>query len=302
MPWQDVFPAVTTQFKPDLSLDLEATAAHIEALLQSGVAGLVMLGSLGENNTLTREEKLEVVRLATATSAGRVPVVSGVSELTTPFACEYVRLAQKAGADGFMVLPAMVYHADTTETLAHFNAVAAATDRPIIVYNNPLAYKVDITPKMLEEMAPNEQFVAVKESSGDTRRITDIFNQVGERYTIFAGVDDLALECAALGAKGWIAGIGLAFPSENQYLWDLMVQGEWNKARDIYRWYTPLLHLDVGTKFVQNIKLAIQIAGLGSERVRAPRLTLTGAERQAVVQTVESALASRPTIPVRAHN
>ncbi len=297
MPWRDVFPAVTTQFKPDLSLDLDATAAHIEALLQSGVAGLVMLGSLGENNTLTREEKLEVVRLAANTSAGRVPVVSGVSELTTRFACEYVKVAQTAGADGFMVLPAMVYHSDRQETLAHFKAVAHASQKPIIVYNNPLAYKVDITPEMLEEMAAEELFVAVKESSGDTRRVTDIFNQVGDRYTVFAGVDDLALECAALGATGWIAGIGLAFPKENQHLWNLIVQNKWQEARDLYRWYTPLLHLDVGTKFVQNIKLAVQMVGLGNERVRAPRLPLTGPERSIVESTVEKALANRPIVP-----
>ena len=295
--WRDVFPAVTTQFKEDLSLDLDATAAHLEILIQSGVAGLVMLGSLGENVTLDRDEKLEVVRLTKSVSNGRVPVVSGVSEFTTPFACEYVKAAQAAGADGFMVLPAMVYHADRRETLAHFSAVAAATDRPIIVYNNPLAYKVDITPDMLDEMAGNEQFVAVKESSGDTRRITDIFNQVGDRYTVFAGVDDLALECAALGATGWIAGIGLAFPNENQYLWDLMMAGRWEEAREIYRWYTPLLHLDVGTKFVQNIKLAVQEAGFGSELVRAPRLALEGEERNRVLGVIRQGMASRPDVP-----
>lgn len=287
---------MTTQFKDDLSLDLDSTAAHLEVLLQSGVSGLVMLGSLGENVTLSRQEKLEVVRLATSVSGGRVPVVSGVSEFTTEAARDYVREAQAGGADGFMVLPAMVYHADRRETLAHFSAVAAATDRPIIIYNNPLGYKVDITPDMLVEMAENEQFVAVKESSGDTRRITDIFNQVGDRYTVFAGVDDLAMECAALGATGWIAGIGLAFPHENQYFWNLMMHGEWERAREFYRWYTPLLHLDVGNKFVQNIKLAVQEAGFGSERVRSPRMVLTGAERDRVLKVIRDGMAARPII------
>lgn len=296
-PWKGVFPAVTTQLKPDLSLDLDATAKHIEVLIQSGVSGLVMLGSLGENNTLTPEEKREVVRCALSASAGRVPVLSGVSELSTSAACRYVSELENLGCQGFMVMPAMVYHSDRTETLNHFRKVAAATSLPIILYNNPLAYKVDLTPEMFEELAPVENFVAIKESSGDTRRITDIFNQVGDRYTIFAGVDDLALECVALGATGWIAGIGLAFPAENQYLWDLMMAGKWEEARTIYRWYTPLLHLDVGNKFVQNIKLAIQETGLGSEWVREPRLPLTGAERERVLGIIREGIANRPAVP-----
>ena len=297
MPWDGVFPALTTQFHTDLTLDLDSTSRHIERMIQSGVSGLVMLGSLGENNALTREEKLEVIRAAVAASAGRVPVVSGVSELSTPAACEYVRQAEAIGCDGFMVLPCMAYHSDRTETLAHYRQVAAACSAPIIVYNNPIAYKVDITPDMLEEMADCEQFFAVKESSGNTRRITDIFNQVGNRYTIFSGVDDLALECTALGATGWIAGIGLAFPEENQHLWNLMLAGKWEDARELYRWYTPLLHLDVGNKFVQNIKLAIQEVGLGSEWVRMPRLPLTGEEREYVLKTVRTAVANRPNLP-----
>lgn len=294
--WSGVFPAMTTQFKKGGALDLEATARHIEVMLGSGVQGLVMLGSLGENNTLSREEKISVVKCAVEVSNGRVPVVSGVSELSTEFACEYVRAAQGAGADGFMVLPAMVYHSDDRETLAHFSAVANASERPIIIYNNPLAYKVDITPVMLEEMAKEEKFVAIKESSGDTRRITDLFNQVGDRFTVFAGVDDLIMECVMLGATGWIAGIGLAVPEENQLIWKLMMAGEWEKALAVYRWYTPLMHLDVGNKFVQCIKLAIQEAGLGTEWVRAPRLELAGDERAKVMKIIEQALNNRPQL------
>jgi len=294
--WSGVFPAITTQFKQGGALDLEATARHLEVVLASGVQGLVMLGSLGENNTLSREEKISVIKCAVEVSNGRVPVVSGVSELSTDFACDFVRAAQGAGADGFMVLPAMVYHSDERETLAHFSAVANASDRPIIIYNNPIAYKVDITPVMLEELAKEEKFVAIKESSGDTRRITDLFNQVGGRFTVFAGVDDLIMECVMLGATGWIAGIGLAVPEENQLIWNLMMAGEWEKALAVYRWYTPLMHLDVGNKFVQCIKLAIQEAGLGSEWVRAPRLELVGDERAKVMKIIEQALNNRPQL------
>ncbi|MBA4293501.1 dihydrodipicolinate synthase family protein [bacterium] len=294
--WSGVFPAMTTQFHKDGALDLDATGRHIEVMLTSGVQGLVMLGSLGENNTLSRQEKLDVLRCAVEVSGGRVPVVSGVSELSTEFACEFVRDAQRAGVDGFMVLPAMVYHSDSRETLTHFQAVANSSERPIIIYNNPIAYKVDITPGMLEEMAREEKFVAIKESSGDTRRITDVYNQVGDRFTIFAGVDDLVMECALLGATGWIAGIGLAIPAENQRLWDMMMSGRWVEARELYRWFTPLAHLDVGNKFVQCIKLAIQEAGLGAEWVRDPRLELEGAERERVLRIIQQGLENRPQL------
>ncbi|QYK52909.1 MAG: dihydrodipicolinate synthase family protein [Fimbriimonadaceae bacterium] len=297
--WSGVFPAATTQMHEDGRLNLEATARHLEVVIKSGVQGLVMLGSLGENNTLSRDEKLQVLKCALEVANGKIPVISGVSELSTDMACDFVQAAQNAGVDGFMVLPAMVYHSDERETLNHFFTVAKASTQPIIIYNNPLAYKVDITPQMLEEMAKEEKFVAIKESSGDPRRITDVFNHVGDRYTVFSGVDDLALECTMLGATGWIAGIGLAFPEENQYLWDLMQAGEWEKAREIYRWYTPLLHLDVGNKFVQNIKLAIQETGLGKEYVRAPRLILEGAERQRVLATIHEGIKNRPQIPAR---
>lgn len=298
--WKGVFPAVTTQFHKDLSLDLEGTARHIEALIDSGVSGLVMLGSLGENNALTHEEKLQVAKCSIEASRGRVPVLSGVSELSTDQACRYVKDGEKAGLDGFMVMPAMAYRADAEEAKAHFLGVARATGLPIIVYNNPIAYYVDLLPETLLEMASQENLVAVKESCGDPRRFTDLANSLKGRYTLFAGVDDLALECAMLGAEGWIAGIGLAFPKENQYLWELMMAGRWEEARAIYRWYTPLLHLDVGVKFVQNIKLAIQEAGLGSEWVRLPRLGLSGEERERVLKVIRHGMANRPAIPERA--
>ena len=293
--WAGVFPAMTTQLHRDQSLDLAATARHIETMIDAGASGLVMLGSLGENVTLTRAEKLAVMRAALEAAAGRVPVLSGVAECSTAAAIEYTRELEKLGADGCMLLPAMIYKADARETLAHYKAVARATGLPIICYNNPLAYAVDITPAMFEQLAVLPNLVAIKESSGDVRRITDLINRLGERYTLFCGVDDLLLESVMLGARGWIAGVGLAFPAENQRLWELAVAGEWRKARELYRWFMPLLHLDTPLKFVQYIKLAVQEAGLGAEWVRAPRLTLSGAERRRILAIIHQGLSTRPS-------
>lgn len=292
--WRGVFPAATTQLREDQSLDLDATAAHLEVLIDSGVTGLVMCGSLGENQCLSPDEKRAVVRRAVEVSAGRVPVLSGVAEMSTAAAVDYVRDLETLGADGAMVLPAMVYKADRRETLAHYRTVATSTRLPILIYNNPVGYTVDITPSMLDELSDLPNLQAIKESSADTSRITDIVNAVGDRYAIFAGVDTLALESAMLGAVGWIAGIGLAFPKENQRLWDLAMAGEWEQARAIYRWYMPLLRLDIGVHFVQKIKLAIQEVGLGREWVRAPRLTLTGAERDETLAAIHAGIANRP--------
>jgi len=297
--WKGVFPAVTTQFKKDQSLDLEATARHINALIESGIQGLVMLGSLGENAALEPDEKRRVMEVAIKTAGERVPVLSGISECSTAAACRYSRDMEKLGANGLMVLPAMVYKSDPRETLTHYRAVAASSGLPIICYNNPLAYGVDITPAMFEELADEKKFVAIKESSGDVRRITDLINRVGKRYTLFTGVDDLALESILLGADGWIAGVGLAFPKENQYLWELATSGQWEKAREIYRWYMPLLHLDIPLKFVQYIKLAIQECGLGSEWVRAPRLPVSGTEREEVLKIIRKGIETRPKLPAK---
>lgn len=282
--------------KRDESLDLEATARHLEVLIDSGVSGIVMLGSLGENATLSPEEKRSVLRAALEAVRGRVPVLSGVVENSTAAAVQYARDMEKSGVQGLMVLPAMIYRADKAETVAHYRAVARATALPIIVYNNPLAYTVDITPEMFVELADVKNFVAIKESSGDVRRITDLRNLVGERYALFCGVDDLVLESAVLGIDGWIAGMGLAFPRENQRLWDLAMAGDYERARAIYRWFTPLLHLDTPVKFVQYIKLAIQEAGLGAEWVRAPRRVLEGEERKLVLDIIHRGLETRPKL------
>jgi 4-hydroxy-tetrahydrodipicolinate synthase len=296
--WSGVFPAITTQLNRDGSLDLDGTARHIEVLLRSGVAGMVMLGSLGENQQLDPEEKRLVAELAVRVIKGRVPVLSGVAETSTAAAIRYVRDGERLGLDGFMLMPAMIYKTpDPRETMAHFRSVARATGLPIMIYNNPISYGNDITAEMFAQLADVKNFVALKESSGDTRRITDLHNAVGGRYAIFTGVDNLALESAILGIDGWVAGTGIAFPAENQHLWELMQRGEWEKARAIYRWFTPLLHLDVHVKFVQYIKLAVQECGLGAEWTRAPRLPLAGAERKAVLKIIHDGIAARPKIP-----
>jgi 4-hydroxy-tetrahydrodipicolinate synthase len=295
--WQGVFPAITTQMERDGSLDLEATAHHADMLIQSGVTGLVFLGSLGENQMLTGDEKRLVVREMVRAVGGRVPVLSGVAEAATEEACDYARDCETLGADGIMLLPPMVYKTpDPAETLAHFRTVARSIGLPIMIYNNPISYGNDITPEMFARLAEVPNFVALKESSGNTRRITDLRNTVGDRYSIFTGVDDLALESAVLGIDGWVAGTGIAFPAQNQYLWELMQAGEWARALEIYRWFTPLLHLDVHVKFVQYIKLCVQECGLGREWTRAPRLPLSGAERKAVLKVIHEGIATAPKV------
>ncbi len=299
--WQGVFPAVTTQMRKDGALDLDATARHLQVLIDSGVSGLIMLGSLGENQSLDPDEKRRVVELAVKVASGRVPVLSGVAETSAVAACRYVRECEQLGADGFMLMPPMVYRSpDPRETLAYFRTVARATGLPIMIYNNPISYGHDLTPEMFAVLADQKNFVALKESSGNTRRITDLHNTVGDRYAIFTGVDDLALECAIVGIDGWVAGVGLAFPSENQYFWELTRRGEWDHAREIYRWFTPLLHLDVHPKFVQYIKLAVQECGLGAEWVRPPRLPLAGQERKHILKIIHDGIAKRPRLPRQA--
>lgn len=293
--WQGVFPAVTTQFKSDQSLDIPATMRHLDALLDAGVHGLIMLGTVGENCSLEYAEKLDVLKATVEYVRGRVPVLTGVAEYTTSLGCRYAADAQRIGVNGLMVLPCMVYKSDPRETIAHFRAVAAASALPIMCYNNPVSYGVDITPEMFAELADVPTLVAIKESSENVRRITDLRNTVGNRYTLFCGVDDLVLESLVLGAEGWVSGLVNAFPRENRLLWDLAMAGEWERARDVYRWYTPLLHLDTHVKLVQYIKLAMAEVGLGSELTRAPRLPLVGEERERVVAIIRKALKNRPT-------
>jgi dihydrodipicolinate synthase/N-acetylneuraminate lyase len=294
--WSGVFPAITTQLKKDQSVDLDATVRHAEVLIKSGVNGIIFLGSLGENQALRPDEKRLVVEAMVKAVNGRVKVLSGVAESSTAEAIRYARDVEKLGVDGIMLMPAMLYKGDPRETMTHFRTVAKASGLPIMIYNNPLSYGNDITPEMFAELADEKKFVALKESSGDVRRITDLHNTVGDRYALFTGVDNLALEASILGIDGWVAGSGIAFPFENQYFWELTRRGEWEKARTFYRWFTPLLHLDVSAKFVQYIKLAVQECGLGNEFVRAPRLMLNGEERKRILKIIHDGIRNRPKI------
>jgi 1-pyrroline-4-hydroxy-2-carboxylate deaminase len=292
--WRGVFPAATTEFRADYALDLPATARHIDAMIRAGVHGMIVLGTVGENCSLDYGEKLDVIGAAREVTAGRVPLLTGVAECTTATACRFAADAQKAGVDGLMVLPAMVYKADGREAMAHFRAVARATDLPVMIYNNPVSYSVDVTPPMFAELADEPKFVAIKESSENVRRITNLRNVCGDRYLLFAGVDDLALESVMLGATGWVSGLVNAFPAENRLLWDLAMAGKYDEAVKVYRWYTPLLHLDTHPKLVQYIKLANAECGVGSETTRPPRLPLAGAEREEVLGIIRKAIRTRP--------
>lgn len=294
--WNGVYPAATTQFTADGSLDLHATARHLEYMIGAGISGLILLGSVGENTALEYDEKLAVLEGMVKAVNGRVPVLTGVAENTTRLACRFARDVEKIGVDGLMVLPAMIYKADTREAIAHFRTVAQSTSLPIMIYNNPVAYYVDVTPPHFSELAKEENIVAIKESSDDVRRITDIINLHGSRFHLFSGVDDLALESILLGATGWVSGLVNAFPHENQALWRLATKGQWQEARELYRWYTPLLHLDTKIKLVQYIKLAMAETGLGSETTRAPRLPIAGEEREQVLAVIRHAVATRPSL------
>jgi 4-hydroxy-tetrahydrodipicolinate synthase len=292
--WTGVFPAATTHFRDDQALDIEATLRHIDAMIEGGVHGLIMLGTVGENCSLEYGEKLEVLRSTVSHVGGRVPVLTGVAECSTALARRFSADAQSAGVDGLMVLPAMVYKSDARETIVHYRAVAAASDLPVMCYNNPVAYGVDITPEMFAELVDEPKLVAIKESSENVRRITDLKNACGDRYVLFCGVDDLVLESSLLGAVGWVSGLVNAFPAESRQLWDLAASGDYEGALRIYRWFTPLLHLDTHVKLVQYIKLAVSECGHGSEMVRAPRLPLAGDEREQVLHVIRHALATRP--------
>lgn len=298
--WQGVFPAVTTQFKDDESLDLPATKKVIEALIRDGVDGLIICGTVGENCSLSGEEKRAVVRLAKETAAGRVPVVAGVAEYTTRLACDFARGCAAIGIDGLMVLPAMVYTAKPHEVVAHFRAVAQASPLPIMIYNNPPLYKIDITPDLLQQLADLPTVQAIKESAGDTRRFVDLVNLVGDRFVLFCGLDDVVLECVMLGAVGWVSGLSNVFPREGNAMFRLARAGRWDEAMAIYRWFMPLLHLDARSDLVQCIKLCESIAGRGAEKTRAPRLALQGSERAAVEAIMRAALANRPRLADKA--
>ncbi len=292
--WSGVFPAVVTQLHEDQSLNLPASARHFEALIDSGISGLIVCGSLGENQCLQPDEKRAVLKCAIETARGRIPVVSGVAEMNTRTAIQYMQDAEQLGAAGFMIMPPMVYKSDPRETEHWFRTLAKATPLPWMLYNNPVGYHTDVTPEMFAQLADIENLTSIKESSANPRRITELRNLVGDRYQLFTGVDDLILECSILGIDGWVAGSGIAFPQENQKLWELTRSGRWDEARTLYRWMQPLMKLDTHIHFVQYIKLLCQETGLGKEWCREPRLPLAGTEREQVLKIIRDALAKRP--------
>ena len=295
--WSGVFPAVTTQFRSNFDLDIDATKKVLDGLVNDGVSGLIICGTVGENTSLSRPEKIAVMEAAKEVAGGRVPIIAGIAEFTTQGACEIAKDAARVGLDGVMVMPALVYSSKPHETAAHFRAVSKATDLPVMVYNNPPIYKNDVTPEILVSLADCETIVCFKDSSGDTRRFTDVTNMVGDRFVLFAGLDDVVVESVMLGAAGWISGMSNAFPKEGETLFRLAKAGRYAEALDLYRWFMPLLHLDARPDLVQCIKLCEEIMGRGSSVTRPPRLALPEAEKAEVERIMKEALANRPVLP-----
>ena len=295
--WKGVMPAVTTKFTDDDRLDLIMFEKNIQAQLDAGVHGIVLGGTLGEASTLLDDEKRELTKATVAMVKGKVPVMMNIAEQSTKGAILAAQKAEEDGAQGLMMLPPMRYKAGDRETVAYFKAVATHTSLPIMVYNNPIDYKIEVTLDMFEELLECKNIEAVKESTRDISNITRIKNRFGDRLKIMTGVDTLALESLLMGAEGWIAGLVCAFPRETVAIYELQKAGRIQEAIEIYRWFLPLLELDIHPKLVQNIKLAEVYTGIGTENVRAPRLPLIGDERNKVIQIIKQGLNNRPTLP-----
>lgn len=297
MNWHGVIPAITTPFREDLSIDHDFLARHANWMVDAGSIGIVGLGSLGEGSVLSHDEKVAVLRTLVAAVGNRATVVAGIGTLATADAVRLAKDAQAVGCQGLMVLPPYVYLGDSREMESHFDAIFAATGLSCMLYNNPIAYRLDLTPDQVVSFANRHKNLhAVKESSADIRRVTEIRRLLKDRLVLSVGVDDLIVEGVAAGATGWIAGLVNAFPAESVALYQAAMAGEHDKARRIYEWFLPLLRLDVVPKFVQLIKLTQQEVGMGSERVRPPRLTITGPERDAALATIRDGIANRPNL------
>ncbi|MBV9497840.1 MAG: dihydrodipicolinate synthase family protein [Acidobacteriaceae bacterium] len=293
--WKGVFPAITTPFRADGSVDHEFLSKHCAWLLENGCRGVVALGSLGEGSTLRWDEKLAALRTVLETLKGKAPTIAGISSLGTNEAIDLAKAAEQAGCEGLMVLPPYVYVGDWRETKAYIGAVLRATPLSAMLYNNPIAYQTDFLAGQIAELAAEHHNLhAVKESSADVRRIAALRSLIGDRLQIFCGVDDLIVEAIYAGATGWIAGLVNAFPRESVELFELATNGQTNAAFDLYKWFLPLLRFDVVPKFVQLIKYTQELVGMGSGRVRAPRLELAEDEKRLVQETVQRALAARP--------
>ena len=291
--WKGVFPAVTTQFKADESLDLPATQKMLDQLVEEGVHGIIVCGTVGENCPLSAAEKVQVLAAAKEVVAGRVTLLSGVAETTTAFAKDFAISAEKIGVDGLMLLPGMVYRSTEREAIHHFQQVARHTALPIMVYNYPVTYSIDMGLDSMEILAAEKNIVAIKESTTDTRRITELYSRFDDRFSVFCGVDDIALESLMLGVTGWISGLTNVFPQESVAIYRLAQQGRYQEALEIWRWFLPLLRLDTIPTLVQCIKFAEQLAGRGTERTRAPRLALTNEEKAYVEKLYGEAMNSR---------
>jgi 4-hydroxy-tetrahydrodipicolinate synthase len=288
--WRGVFPAVTTKLREDESVDLEATQQSLDRLIQNGVSGVIVLPMLGENASLTVEERDSVILAAKEAVAGRVPLLSGLAEISTSAAAAAARRYEKLGAEGLMAFPSIAYKSDPRETAAWYKALAGACGLPVMIYNNPIAYGVDVTPAVLAELVDTPSIVCIKEECGDIRRVTDIYNALGDRFSVFCGVDDLILESLALGVTGWVSGMTNAWPAECVEIFNLASAGFYAEARNLYRTMTPAFHLDTHVKLVQYIKLAEHLTAGAPEWTRAPRLPLVGAEREAVIATIKATI------------
>ncbi len=295
--WEGVYPALTTAFTGDGALDVPTFLKNAEAQVEAGVDGLIIGGSLGEASTLEHAEKLELIRACRAGFGGKVPVIANIAEASTRRAVQVAQDAQEAGADGLMMLPPMQYKATDAEVVDYFLAVAGAVDIPMMIYNNPVDYKIEVTLDMMEELLRHPNVQAVKESTRDVSNVSRQISRFGDRLKILCGVDTLAMECLLMGAHGWVAGLVDAFPRETVAIYRLVRAGRIAEAAAIYRWFLPILELDINPQLVQNIKLAEVLTGLGTEHVRPPRQVLRGAERERVVKILEKGLASRPELP-----
>ena len=296
MEWKGVFPALTTSFTPDFKLDIKGFQRNVEAQVSAGVNGLVLGGTLGESATLSDEEKTTLIRAAREIAGSSVPIIINIASQTTEAAVGLVKSSEKLGVDGFMLLPPMRYLPDEAETLAYLQTVAGSTGLPVMIYNNPVDYRVLVTLDMFEKLSVTKNINAVKESTRDVTNVTRMINRFGDRYSIMCGVDTIALESLFMGASGWVAGLVCAFPAETVAIYNLVLAEKYDEARKLFRWFLPLLELDIHPKLVQYIKLATSKTGLGTEYTRPPRLPLSGDERKGIEQLIDKALKSRPQI------
>ena len=295
--WEGVMPALTTKFTSDDQLDLAMFEKNVKAQMEAGVHGIILGGTLGEASTLEPHEKETLIKTALSIVEGKIPVIINIAEQSTKGAIAVAQHAEKVGAQGLMLLPPMRYKATDYETVAYFKAIANSTSLPIMIYNNPVDYKIEVTLDMMEELLECENIQAIKESTRDITNVIRLQNRFGDRLKVFTGVDTLGLESLVIGADGWVAGLVCAYPAETVAIYELVKAGKIEEALQIYKWFMPLLELDISPQLVQNIKLAEVATGIGTENVRAPRLPLQGEERKRVLNVIETAMATRPELP-----